>query len=223
MPFDTNNQRATFRYKARQTVKATTNAWLSSTITSWQRAHRRQQLITRGIRLSRLFSVVQPNSSLTNTARSTTKKPWISRETVRKIRQRNRAYQSLQRQRRTRNQHDQYRYRDLKHKTQKKIRQDYWKYLEDIVTPSEGNNTSAANKTFWSFVKHTRKDSVEIPNLTDTQRDEHTTPQRKAQTLNQQFASMFSGIKPSSLLRPQLYGLDNNKAPRDQKASILGS
>ena len=168
------------------------------------------------------------------TAWSTNKKPWISRETVRQIRQRNRAYQ---RQRRTRNQHDQDRYRDLKHKTQKKIRQDYWKYLEDIVTPSEGNNTRAANKKFWSFVKHTRQDSVGIPNLIDAQRDEHTTPQGKAQALNQQFASVFSDIRPSSLkdmasllIRPMfpymrplcfktagisklLGGLDNNKAP----------
>ena len=115
---------------------------------------------------------------------------------MRQIRQRNRTYQ---RQRRTRNQHDKDRYRDLKHKTQKKIRQDYWKYLEDIVTPSVGNNTRSANKKLWSFVKHTRQDSVEIPNLTDAQGDEHTTPQGKAQALNQQFASVFSDIRPSSL------------------------
>ena len=234
MPFDTNNQRKKFLYTARQTGKATINTWLSSTITSWQRAHRRQQLITHGIRLSRLLSVVQRNSSLTNSP-STNKKPWISRETVRQIRQRNRAYQI---QRRTRNQHDQDRYRDLKHKTQKKIRKDFWKYLEDIVTPSEGNNnTRAANKKFRSFVKHTRQDSVGIPNLTDTQGDEHTTPQGKAQALNQHFASVFSGIKPSSLkdmtsllirpmypyMRPLCFktagisklvcGLDNNKDP----------
>ena len=136
--FDTNNQHAKFRYTTRQTGKATINTWLSSTTTSWQRAHRRKQLMMHGISLSRLFSVVQPNSSLTKQPGLPIKKPWISRETVRQIRQRNRAYQ---RQRRTRNQHDQDRYRDLKHKTQKKIRQDYWKYLEDIVTPSEGNNT----------------------------------------------------------------------------------
>ena len=117
-------------------------------------------------------------------------------------RQRNRAYQ---RQRRTRNQHD--------------------------------NNTLAANKKFWSFVKYIRQDSVGIPNLTDTQGDEHTTPKGKAQSLNQQFASVFSGIKPSSLkdmtsllIRPMypymrpfcfktagisilLCGLENNTAP----------
>ena len=61
-----------------------------------------------------------------------------------------------------------------------------------IVTPSEGNNTRAANKKFWSFVKHTRQDSVGIPNLSDAQGDEHTTPQGKAQALNQQFDSVFS-------------------------------
>ena len=76
-----------------------------------------------------------------------------------------------------------------------------------------------------------------ITNLTDAQGDEHTTPQGKAQALNQQFASVFSGIRPSSLkdmasllIRPLfpympplcfktadisklLCGLDNNKAP----------
>ena len=109
--------------------------------------------------------------------------------------------------------------------------------LEILVTPSEGNNTRAANKKLWSFVEHTRQDSVGIPNLTDAQGDEHSTPQGKAQALNQQFASVFSGIRPSSLkdmasllIRPMfpymrplcfktagisklLCGLDNNKAP----------
>ena len=76
-----------------------------------------------------------------------------------------------------------------------------------------------------------------IPNLIDAQGDEHTTPQGKAQALNQQFASVFSDIMPSSLkdmasllilpmfpyMRPLCFktagiskllgGLDNNKAP----------
>ena len=69
-----------------------------------------------------------------------------------------------------------------------------------------------------------------IPNLTDIQGDEHTTPQGKAQALNQQFASVFSGIRPASLknmaallirpmfpdMRPlcfKICGLGNNKAP----------
>ena len=121
---------------------------------------------------------------------------------MRQIRQRNRAYQ---RQRRTRNQHDKDRYRDLKHKTQKKIRQDYWKYLEDIVTPSEGNNTRAANKKFWSFVKHTRQDSVGIPNLTDTQGDEHTTLQGKAQALNQQ--NFCFGVLWHQAIIPEGHGI----------------
>jgi len=130
------------------------------------------------------------------TARSINKKPWIRRETRRLIRQKNRAYYK---QRRTNSKQDQDRYRNLKHKAQKQIRQDYWNYLEDVVTPGEGSNTQAASKKFWSFIKHSRQDSAGISNLVDQHGAECSTPQDKAQALNHQFSSVFSKLRPSSL------------------------
>jgi len=130
------------------------------------------------------------------TARSTNRKPWINRDTRKLIRQRNRSYVK---QRSSGSKKDQDRYRELKHRTQKRIRQDYWRYLEDVVTPSEGKDTQAATKKFWSFIKHSRQDSVGIPDLKDPLGEVHSTPLGKAQALNHQFASVFSKVKPSSL------------------------
>jgi len=130
------------------------------------------------------------------TARSINKKPWIKRDTKRLIRQKSRAYYK---QRKSQSQQDQDRYRDLKHKTQKKIRQDYWLYVEDMVTPDDRSSTRTASKKFWTFVKHSRQDSVGIPNLMDKDGTEHITPLDKAEALNCQFSSVFSSLKPSSL------------------------
>ena len=64
-------------------------------------------------------------------AKSSNRKPWVSRETVRLLRQRNRAYTNQK----SGLQEDLDRYKYLKSKAQRQLRNDYWTCLEDIVTP----------------------------------------------------------------------------------------
>ena len=120
-------------------------------------------------------------------AKSTNRKPWVSRETVRLLRQRNRAYTKQK----SGLQEDLDRYKYLKSKAQRQLRNDYWTYLEDIVTPDSNGDTHTANKRFWSFIKHTRQDMTGIPNLIDDNGMEYTTQLTKAHALNQQFSSVF--------------------------------
>ena len=116
-------------------------------------------------------------------AKSTNRKPWVSRETVRLLRQRNRAYTKQK----SGLQEDRDRYKYLKSKAQRQVRNDYWTYLEYIVTPDSNGDTHTANKRFWSFGKHTRQDMTGIPNLLDDNGMEYTTPLTKARALIQQF------------------------------------
>ena len=128
-------------------------------------------------------------------AKSTNRKPWVSGETVRLLRQRNIAYTNQK----SRLQEDRDRYKYLKSKAQRQVRNDYWTYLEDIVTPYSNGDTHTANKRFWSFIKHTRQDMTGIPNLLDDNGMEYTTPLTKAHALNQQFSSVFSKVTPTTL------------------------
>ena len=122
-------------------------------------------------------------------AKSTNRKPWVSRETVRLLRQRNRAYTKQE----SGLQEDLDRYKYLKSKAQRQLRNDYWTYLEDIVTPDSNGDTHTANKRFWSFIKHTRQeDMTGIHNLIDDNGMEYTTPLTKAHALNQQFSVLKS-------------------------------
>jgi len=50
-------------------------------------------------------------------------------------------------------------YKELKHESQKQIRKAYWKYIEDIVTPSnEKEEKSNCMKRFWSYIKHKKSE-----------------------------------------------------------------
>ena len=99
----------------------------------------------------------------------------------------------------------------LKSKAQRQVRNDYWTYIEDIVTPDSNGDTHTANKRFWGFIKHTTQDMTGIPNLIDDNGMEYTTSLTKAHALNKQFSSVFSKVTPTTLkdtasrLLPPLY------------------
>ena len=48
----------------------------------------------------------------------------------------------------------------MKHTVQRKLRAAYWKYIEDVVTPSISTTDEAhtSNKCFWSLFKHAKSD-----------------------------------------------------------------
>jgi len=87
-------------------------------------------------------------------------------------------------------------YKQIKHKVQKQLRQSYWKYIENLVTPNEDECTLNSMNKIWSYIESTKTDYNSITSLkqegkliTDTQ--------QKASVLNQQFQSVFS--EPSTV------------------------
>ena len=59
------------------------------------------------------------------------------------------------------------RYRTLRHTVQSKLRAAYWKYVEDVVTPTNSTTDEAhtSNKRFWSLFKHAKSDPSGIPSF----------------------------------------------------------
>jgi len=74
---------------------------------------------------------------------------------------------------------------------QKEIRSSYFNYVNGIISPDVDGQTASYNKTFWSFVKHLKKDNVAIPTLMDNG-VEVSDNLCKAEVLNRQFKSVFT-------------------------------
>ena len=85
-------------------------------------------------------------------------KPWVNKPLQRLIAKRNRHYSKYSA---TGSRYHKDKYKQTKAQVQKGIRSSYWAYVEDNTTSQE---TQAAhgkcNKKFWSFIKHSRKESM---------------------------------------------------------------
>ena len=59
------------------------------------------------------------------------------------------------------------RYRTIKHAVQSKLRATHWRYIEDVITPSDCTTEAAhaSNKRFWSLFEHAKSDLSGIPSL----------------------------------------------------------
>ena len=125
----------------------------------------------------------------TKTARKKDGCPWITTDLRRLTRRRDRAYKK---KKKSGDKRDTASYKDLKSKTQRELRKAYWKYIEDIVTPSsESDRGTDCMKRFWSYIKHKRSDGSSIPPLKSAGllHDDSTD---KANILNAQFQEAFS-------------------------------
>ena len=92
-------------------------------------------------------------------------KPWVKKPLQRLIAKRNRHY-SKYRATGSHYHKYKYKYKQTKAKVQKGIRSSYWAYVEDIATSQETKASHGkCNKKFWSFIKHSRKESSGIPDL----------------------------------------------------------
>ena len=56
-------------------------------------------------------------------------------------------------------------YKQIKHQVQKQLRQSYWKYIENLVTPNEDESTLNNMKRFWSYIKSKKTDYNSITSL----------------------------------------------------------
>ena len=107
----------------------------------------------------------------------------------RKIRRRNDAYKVSKRTGRV---VDEQRFLRLKREVQHDLRRAYWDYVEDTVTPRESDlGEYGGMKRFWTFIKHQRSDHSSIAPLKVAGRL-ITDSRQKAETLNNQFQSVFT-------------------------------
>ena len=75
-------------------------------------------------------------------------------------------------------------YKQIKHQVQKQLRQSYWKYIEDLVTPNEDGSSLNSMKQFWSYIKSKKTDYNSITSL-NQEGKLITYTKQKASELNQ--------------------------------------
>ena len=51
------------------------------------------------------------------------------------------------------------RYKTIKHQVQKKFRAACWQYVEEIITPTNDEDSMGGNKQLWGFFKPFKSDS----------------------------------------------------------------
>ena len=114
--------------------------------------------------------------------------PWITKEIKRK---RNKLYQKKKRNKCTRTTK---KYHECKRTLQKKMRQEYCKYLEEIIsfdtTDTNSKRPQKQNK-FWSYNKNMKKDNTGVAPLRNNGLL-FNDPKQKAEVLNTQFHSVFT-------------------------------
>ena len=119
-------------------------------------------------------------------------KPWVKNPLQRLIAKRNRHYTASTGPLHGSRYHK-YKYKQTKAQVQNGIRSSYWAYVEDIATSQETQAPHGkCNQKFWSFIKHSRKESSGIPDLKASDRSILTNSKAKANILNQHFHSVFS-------------------------------
>jgi hypothetical protein len=119
--------------------------------------------------------------------------PWLSPEIKHLIQKRNRTYRAMKK---SNDNHLRQNFNILKSKIQRKLRNAYWQYVENIVVEPDQKQTTS--KKFYTYLKHNKTDRSGIAPLRDQGRL-HTDPIDKANILNQQFQSVFTKENPLPL------------------------
>ena len=93
------------------------------------------------------------------------------------------------------------RYKDMKYKVQRRLRAGYWRYVKEVITPTDNTAESAygPNKRFWSLFKHAKSDSSGIPSLKHG-RLLVTDAVEKASLLNSTFYAAFTNTDTNATL-----------------------
>ena len=90
------------------------------------------------------------------------KTPWITPKTRTLMKRRDRLYRKMKK---SGNKDLKDKYKQLKHQVQKQLRQSYWTYIENIVTPKPEDNSFSNMKKFWSYIKSKKTDYSGVTSL----------------------------------------------------------
>ena len=88
--------------------------------------------------------------------------PWIGPELKRLMRKQHRYYKT---KKKTGDPQHIQQYVELKHLVQKRTRQAYWNYVEEIVRLREHEAEHISMKRFWTYITHKRNDNVRVSSL----------------------------------------------------------
>ena len=116
--------------------------------------------------------------------------PWINQTLRKLIRRRDRLYNN-KKQKKSGDNRDIQKYKDVKRNVQRDLRRAYWNYKDGIVSPKDNGNHYSGLKRFWTYIKHKKTDSNGISPLRSDGLI-HTNPTDRATILNKQFQSAFS-------------------------------
>ncbi|MCP3930316.1 MAG: hypothetical protein GY705_14575 [Bacteroidetes bacterium] len=118
---------------------------------------------------------------------SKTHQPWITSETKRMIRKKNRWFSLAKKSNSPRVWN---RYKKIRSDTQRICRRAHDDYVNEIF------KGDTANKKMWSYVKSKRQEHVSIPDVKDESNSLTSDPSKKAEIIHKQFDSVFSDPSP---------------------------
>ena len=113
--------------------------------------------------------------------------PWVNRNIKQLGRRKRRAYQ---RAKTSGKQQDWDIYKEVKKAMRHKCKETYNQFMSDLMTQTDDHQIH--NKRFWKYIKSRRCDQVGISTLKDEIGRSVTDGDKKANLLNQQFASVFT-------------------------------
>ena len=134
------------------------------------------------------FNIIINNNVPTKETSSKSHQPWITTETKRLIRKKNRWFRKAKQ---TNTEKDWKIYKKIKAETQRTCRKTHDRYLNDIFTED------TSNKKLWTYIKTRRQENVGIPDLKDKNNNTLTSdPVKKANLIHKHFDSVFSDPTP---------------------------
>ena len=135
------------------------------------------------------------NFILSKVAKRKNHLPWVNSELKKLMRKRDKYFKIKNKT---------HKYRDIQHhkslrrEVQRRIRQAYWTYVDNMFSDGNGEDLPVLGKRFWSFIKHSHTDKRGIPSL-KCGNSVLTDSKDKAELLNSHFKSIYSESSPMKL------------------------
>ena len=134
--------------------------------------------------------------------------PWITNGVKRMCRKKQRLYYKAKK---TQHAKDWKNYRDFRKSTQKKIRQNYWSFQNDMLN----NPEDKSNKAFWRYIKSKKQDFSSVNSLKQGSKIIFDS-KGKAKVFNEQFCSVFTSDSEDTSKLPTFDEPDRSRNGQDR-------